>query len=92
MNLGVPNYSRETFLAGLDLGRQVLVSLGMHPYKAKRAEDHFRKLDTAMLKELLPKHADDKDLAQRSKEARKELEEIFSKEMETDDQSTNHWK
>lgn len=92
LNLGVPNYSRETFLAGLDLGRQVLVSLGMHPYKAKRAEDHFRKLDTAMLKELLPKHADDKDLAQRSKEARKELEEIFSKEMETDDQSTNHWK
>jgi len=92
LNHGVVNYSRETFLGALDLGRQLLIELGMHPYQAKRAEDHFRKLDTAMLKELLPKHADDKDLAQRSKESRKELEEIFGQEMETDNQSTNHWK
>lgn len=92
LNHGVPNYSRETFLGALDLGRQLLVELGIHPYQAKRAEDHFRKLDNAMLKELLPKHTDDKDLAQRSKESRKELEEIFGQEMETDNQSTNHWK
>jgi len=92
LNHGVPNYSRETFLGALDLGRQLLVELGMHPYQAKRSEDHFRKLDNAMLRELLPKHTDDKDLAQRSKESRKELEEIFGQEMETDNQSTNHWK
>lgn len=92
LNHGVANYSRETFLGALDLGRQLLIELGMHPYQAKRAEDHFRKLDTAMLKELLPKHTDEKDLAQRSKESRKELEEIFGQEMETDNQSTNHWK
>ncbi|MFC1236915.1 glutathione-regulated potassium-efflux system protein KefB [Vibrio sp. F74] len=92
LNHGVPNYSRETFLGALDLGRQLLVELGMHPYQAKRSEDHFRKLDNAMLKELLPKHTDDNDLAQRSKESRKELEEIFGQEMETDNQSTNHWK
>ena len=92
LNHGVPNYSRETFLGALDLGRQLLVELGMHPYQAKRAEDHFRKLDTAMLEQLLPRHADDKDLAQRSKEARKELEEIFNQEMEVDNQSNNHWK
>jgi glutathione-regulated potassium-efflux system protein KefB len=92
LNHGVVNYSRETFLGALDLGRQLLVELGMHPYQAKRAEDHFRKLDSAMLKELLPKHTDDKDLAQRSKESRKELEEIFGQEMQTDNQSTEHWK
>lgn len=92
LNHGVPNYSRETFLGALDLGRQLLVELGMHPYQAKRSEDHFRKLDNSMLKELLPKHTDDNDLAQRSKESRKELEEIFGQEMETDNQSTNHWK
>jgi glutathione-regulated potassium-efflux system protein KefB len=89
---GVQNYSRETFLGALDLGRQTLVELGMHPYQAKRAEAHFHKLDNAMLKDLLPQHSEDKKLAQRAKEARKELEEIFGREMESDHQSPNHWK
>jgi glutathione-regulated potassium-efflux system protein KefB len=88
---GVESYSRETFLGALDLGRQALVNLGMHPYQAKRAEAHFRKLDNAMLKELLPQHNDDKQLAQRAKEARKELEEIFGRELENDQQSKNFW-
>ncbi len=91
MNHGVENYSRETFLGALDLGRQTLIELGFHPYEAKRAEAHFRKLDNAMLKELLPQHSEDKELAQRSKEARKELEEIFGREMENDRQSRNFW-
>ncbi len=88
---GVDNYSRETFLGALDLGRQALVEMGMHPYQAKRAEAHFRKLDNAMLKELLPQHNEDKQLALRAKEARKELEEIFGREMEKDQQSKNFW-
>lgn len=88
---GVTTYSRETFLGALDLGRQTLVEIGMHPYQAKRAEAHFRKLDNAMLKELLPQHNQDKKLAQRAKEARKELEEIFAREMENDHQSRNFW-
>ncbi|NVC63312.1 glutathione-regulated potassium-efflux system protein KefB [Vibrio sp. 05-20-BW147] len=88
---GVSTYSRETFLGALDLGRQTLVEIGMHPYQAKRAEAHFRKLDNAMLKELLPQHNQDKKLAQRAKEARKELEEIFAREMENDHQSRNFW-
>ncbi|MCS0350896.1 glutathione-regulated potassium-efflux system protein KefB [Vibrio ordalii] len=88
---GVDKYSRETFLGALDLGRQVLVELGMHPYQAKRAEAHFRKLDNAMLKELLPQHNQDKQLALRAKEARKELEEIFGREMDNDRQSRHYW-
>ncbi|USD60184.1 glutathione-regulated potassium-efflux system protein KefB [Vibrio sp. SCSIO 43140] len=91
MNHGVDRYSRETFLGALDLGRQALIELGFHPYEAKRAEAHFKKLDNAMLKELLPQHSEDKELAQRSKEARKELEEIFGREMENDRQSRNFW-
>lgn len=91
INHGVTHYSRETFLGALDLGRQALTELGMHPYQAKRAEAHFRKLDNSMLKELLPQHNEDKELALRSKEARKELEEIFGHEMENDRQSRHYW-
>ncbi|WP_165310132.1 glutathione-regulated potassium-efflux system protein KefB [Vibrio ziniensis] len=91
MNHGVERYSRETFLGALDLGRQTLISLGMHPYEAKRAEAHFRKLDMSMLKELLPQHNEGKQLNLRAKEARKELEEIFGREMDGDRQSRSYW-
>ncbi|MCG3729547.1 glutathione-regulated potassium-efflux system protein KefB [Vibrio cincinnatiensis] len=91
LNQGIHGYSRETFLGALDLGRQVLTELGMHPYQAKRAEAHFRRLDTSMLKELLPQHNDDKALALRTKEARKELEEIFGREMANDRQTRDDW-
>lgn len=91
LNIGVTLFSRETFLGALDLGRQVLTELGMHPYQAKRAEAHFKKLDTTMLKELLPQHSEDKDIGLRAKEARKELEEIFDREMESDRKTQNYW-
>jgi glutathione-regulated potassium-efflux system protein KefB len=91
LNTGVRNYSRETFSGALDLGRQLLTELGMHPYQAKRATDHFAHLDTSMLAELLPQHNTGKEPVLAAKEARKELEEIFNIEMETDSQSPEHW-
>ncbi len=91
LNEGVDHFSRETFYGALDLGRQTLTSLGMHPYQAKRAESHFKKLDVAMLKELLPLHSDDKVLASKAKAARIELEEIFGLEMENERTAQNHW-
>lgn len=91
INLGVNCYSRETFHAALDLGRQTLIELGMHPYQAKRAESHFRRLDNAMLHELLPMHNEDSQLSIRAKEVRKELEEIFGREMDKDHQARGRW-
>ncbi len=91
LNHGVEHFSRETFLGALDLGRQALIALGMHPYQAARAEAHFKKLDNQMLEELLPQHAEDKDFALRAKEARKELEEIFAREMEKDKPQGHDW-
>ncbi|SHO54798.1 glutathione-regulated potassium-efflux system protein KefB [Vibrio quintilis] len=91
LNHGIENYSRETFLGALDLGRQVLVELGVHPYQAKRAESHFRKLDNVMLKELLPLHNEDQQLSIRAREARKDLEEIFGREMDRDRQARDFW-
>ncbi|PCE68695.1 glutathione-regulated potassium-efflux system protein KefB [Salinivibrio sp. YCSC6] len=91
MGLGVETLSRETFLGALDLGRQTLESLGMHPYKAKRAEVLFRKLDMRVLQDLLPQHNEDMAAASRVKEARKELEEIFDREMRGDIERHQSW-
>ncbi|MGF1724591.1 glutathione-regulated potassium-efflux system protein KefB [Photobacterium nomapromontoriensis] len=88
---GVENFSRETFAGALDLGRQALISLGMHPYQARRAEAHFRKLDTTALRDLLPQHSEDVHLATRSREARKELEDIFDREMRGERDRHNGW-
>lgn len=91
MSQDIEHFSRETFDGALDLGRQTLTTLGMHPYQAKRAEAHFKKLDVTMLKELLPLHSEDTSMASRAKEARKELEEIFDREMQNDRDSRSHW-
>ncbi|WP_087017573.1 glutathione-regulated potassium-efflux system protein KefB [Thaumasiovibrio subtropicus] len=91
LSLGIEHFSRETFDGALDLGRQALVALGMHPYKAKRAESHFRKLDLAVLRDLLPQHSEDVTLATRAKEARQELEEIFDREMQNERDGQEDW-
>ncbi|WP_318511967.1 glutathione-regulated potassium-efflux system protein KefB [Photobacterium leiognathi] len=88
---GVECFSRETFAGALDLGRQALISLGMHPYKAKRAEAHFRKIDTQALRDLLPQHSEEVNLASQQKEARKELEEIFDREMRGEQERHHGW-
>ena len=91
MSHGVNQFSRETFLGALELGRQTLESLGMHPYKAKRAEILFRKLDMRVLEALLPQHSQDVATASRVKEARQELEEIFDREMRVDSERHQSW-
>lgn len=70
-------FSRETFSSALELGRKALVTLGMHPHQAQRAQLHFRRLDMRMLRELMPVHTDTVQIS-RVREARRELEEILS--------------
>lgn len=87
----VEGFSRETFLSALDLGKQTLIALGMHPYKAKRAEAFFRKLDEMHLHEMQPHYGEDVTAATRTKEARLELEELFDLEMKGDTERHQSW-
>ena len=38
LQAGVTQFSRETFSSALELGRKTLVTLGMHPHQAQRAQ------------------------------------------------------
>ncbi|MCK8275888.1 NAD-binding protein, partial [Erwinia amylovora] len=38
LQAGVTQFSRETFRSALELGRKTLLSLGMHPHQAFRAQ------------------------------------------------------
>jgi glutathione-regulated potassium-efflux system protein KefB len=87
---GVTQFSRETFSSALELGRKALMSLGMHPHQAQRAQLHFRRLDMRMLRELMPNHADSAQVS-RVREARRELEDIFRREMQQEKRQLDGW-
>ncbi|HHT1577764.1 TPA: glutathione-regulated potassium-efflux system protein KefB [Enterobacter cloacae] len=90
LQAGVKHFSRETFSSALELGRKALISLGMHPYQAQRAQMHFRRLDMRMLRELMPVHTDTAQIS-RVREARRELEEIFQREMQQERRQLDGW-
>jgi glutathione-regulated potassium-efflux system protein KefB len=91
LQAGVTQFSRETFSSALDLGRKALLELGMHPHQAYRAQQHFRRLDVRMLRELMPHTQGDLAQISRVKEARRELEDIFQREMSHERWQLNGW-
>lgn len=90
LQAGVSQFSRETFSSALELGRKALMTLGMHPHQAFRAQQHFRRLDMRMLRELMPNHTDSQQIS-RVKEARRELEDIFQAEMQHEKRQFDGW-
>ena len=90
LQAGVTQFSRETFSSALELGRKTLISLGMHPHQALRAQLHFKRLDMRMLRELMPVHTDTMQIS-RVREARRELEEIFQREMQQERRQLDGW-
>ena len=62
----------------------------MHPHQAQRAQQHFRRLDMRMLRELVPSH-DDSAQVSRVREARRELEDIFQREMQHEKRQIDGW-
>lgn len=91
LQAGVTNFSRETFSSALELGKKALVTLGMHPHSAYRAQQHFRRLDMRMLRELVPQNRGDVAQISRVKEARRELEDIFQSEMHNERRQLDGW-
>lgn len=88
---GVKDFTRETFSSALELGRKTLLELGMYPHQAYRAQQHFRRLDMRMLRELMPQHHGDVAQISRVTEARRELEDIFQREMLHESRQLDGW-
>ncbi|WP_337012429.1 glutathione-regulated potassium-efflux system protein KefB [Pantoea sp. AS142] len=90
LQAGVTQFSRETFSSALELGRKALMTLGMHPHQAHRAQQYFRRLDMRMLRELMPSLSDSAQVS-RVREARRELEDIFQREMQREKRQIDGW-
>ena len=59
-NAGVDYVHREVFSSSLDMGEQVLVALGQHPFEAHRAAKAFKNFDEKIVREQA-RHAGDTD-------------------------------
>ena len=77
MDLGVEVIVRETFHSSLEMGQQVLESLGIAPELAAERREPFRRPDEKMLREQHLVYDDEAALIASSEQARKDLEKLF---------------
>ncbi|WP_370598335.1 glutathione-regulated potassium-efflux system protein KefB [Plesiomonas shigelloides] len=91
LSAGVTLFSRETFSSALELGKKALVTTGMHPHRAYRAQQYFKRLDMQMLRDLMPQHQAGVTEISRVKEARRELDDIFEREMQNESLRHQGW-
>lgn len=81
MDLGA-NATRETFASGLEMGRDVLIALGMSPEQAAQRTAKFREHDETLLATQHLIYDDEAALVESAKQARSELEQLFEADAE----------
>ena len=77
MDLGVDYLMRETLLSSLELGRDVLIELGIPAWDARDTVDTFQRHDERLLERQHAIYHDESKLIQTSNEAAQELELLF---------------
>ena len=82
MDEGIQIMRRETFLAALDLTREVLRGLGLPEREVRYAVDTFQTMDRRRLYEDYKNYTDMEKIGERAKTYAQELEELFAKDAE----------
>jgi len=80
MDLGIKDIQRETLLSAVDLGREVLVGLGMDQKLAQDTATRFQEHDQRRLDEHHQMHDDEEKMRDLAKESARELEEMFARD------------
>lgn len=92
LDRGVTIIERETFESALMLGRAVLCELGFGAFRARQAAHKFRKMNIENLHKVYPFYKDQEQMMSMAKQARDELETMFSLDAETvDNERKNGW-
>lgn len=82
MDLGVKVIRRETFLASVDLAREVLQGLGMKEHEAEKAVNMFRDHDRRRLYRDYAHYNEEEKMQLLAMESAKELEALFASDAE----------
>jgi len=89
MDLGA-QVTRETFASGLEMGRDVLVALGMSEEQATQRVQKFRRHDEELLTTQHLIYDDEAALLESAKQARSELEQLFEADVEEQVQAASN--
>ena len=81
MDLGVTVIERETFLAALELTKDLLRGLGLPAAEVKRATETFKRLDERRLYEDYQYYTDTEKVRANALTQAKELEELFARDV-----------
>lgn len=81
MDLGA-DVTRETFASGLEMGRDVMIALGMSPEQAARRTRRFRAHDEDLLASQHLIYDDEAALVASARQARSELEQLFEADLD----------
>jgi monovalent cation:proton antiporter-2 (CPA2) family protein len=82
MDLGVEIIERETFLAALELTKDLLRGLGLKEPEVRRLTDTFKRLDEKRLYEDYQYYTDLEKVRANAQSQAKELEELFARDVE----------
>jgi glutathione-regulated potassium-efflux system protein KefB len=82
MDLGVTIIERETFLAALELTKDLLRGLGLKESEVRRLTETFRRLDEKRLYEDYQYYTDLEKVRANALSQAKELEELFARDVE----------
>jgi hypothetical protein len=82
MDLGVTIIERETFLAALELTKDLLRGLGLKEAEVKRLTETFKRLDEKRLYQDYQYYTDLEKVRANAKTAAVELEELFARDVE----------
>lgn len=82
MDLGVEIIERETFLAALELTKDLLRGLGLKEAEVRRLTETFKRLDEKRLYEDYQYYTDMEKVRANAQSQAKELEELFARDVE----------
>jgi monovalent cation:proton antiporter-2 (CPA2) family protein len=82
MDLGVTMIERETFLAALELTKDLLRGLGLKEAEVRRLTETFKRLDEKRLYEDYQYDTDMEKVRANARSQAKELEELFARDVE----------
>jgi glutathione-regulated potassium-efflux system protein KefB len=80
LDMGIGNVMRETFAGSLEMGVDVLQSLGLTYSESHRAMLRMREHDEQLLRDTAKYHRDEEKLVELAAKARKELESLFEQD------------
>ena len=81
LNLGVHSVHREVFGTSVDVARDVLTTLGAHPFEAQRAAALFKAHDERLVRESAAHQLDQSKLIDISRQSRAEIANVLARDV-----------